>query len=376
MSVPVLYCSPHLDASGYGEASRNAIMALRAGGADIKTQRISFTGNVNYKTASANVAQELETREVDYKIKIIHTTPDVYKNYIEPGKYHIGHLFWETDKLPKSWVSYCNMMNEIWTGTELNKNIIKSSGVTVPVFVYPQSIDTLPHDVKPYKLPNFNGYLFYSIFEWNERKNPRTLLNAYWKEFKGEYDVGLLIKTHKSTYSESGLNLLMEEIKRWKNELGWKDTPRVFIHSDISTEEEMRRIHKTGNCYVSSHRGEGWGLPIAEACMYKNPIISVKYGGICEYFNAKTFYEVKHELVPIDKVYGKYYEPGMLWAQADELHLREQMRKIFELSKSTKQHRIPLIRAGTAKSMIARQFNYESVGRLMVARLQDIQSTL
>lgn len=374
--TPLCYTGPFLDASGYGEATRNAIMALRAAGCDIKTQRISFTGNINYKTRAAKICQELESREVDYKIKIIHTTPDVYKNYKEQGKYHIGHLFWETDKLPRSWVMHCNTMDEIWTGTELNKKSIIDSGVNVPIYVFAQSIDTDIPDVRPYKLPNFNGFLFYSIFEWNERKDPKTLINAFWKEFKGDYNAGLLIKTHKSTYSADGVKYIVDEVNRWKNALGWKDTPRLFLHTNISDEEEKHRIHETGDCYVTSNRGEGWNIPIAEATLHRKPVISPKYGGIVEYFKAKEFYQVRHDLVPIDKIYGKYYEPNMNWAQVDEKNLREIMRKVYDYSLDEKKKGLSKIKASHAVSLVKMLFNYEMIGNQMHGRLKEIAKKL
>lgn len=376
--ISVCYTGPFLDSSGYGEATRNAIMALREAGADIKTQKVSFTGKNIYKTRAAVIAEELSTRDVNYRIKIIHTTPDIYKGYIEKSKYNIGHLFWETNRLPNSWVDACNNMNEIWTGTELNAETIKNSGVNVPVYVFPQSIDTSESltDVRKFVLPNFNGVLFYSIFDWNERKDPKTLIHAFWKEFKGEKDVALLIKTQKSSYSDEGNTMIVDEIKKWKNALGWKDTPRLFLCNLNLSEEEKHRLHKTGDIYVSSHRGEGWAIPIAEATLHKNPVISVKYGGICEYFTARHFYEVEHELVKVGKVLNRYYEPDMLWAQASEEDLRALMRKVYDQLTSEKQKSLPRIRSSQANKILTTKFDYKTVGDAMYRRLEEINLTL
>lgn len=374
--IDVCYCSPFLDASGYGEASRNYIMALYSAGANIKTEKVSFTGKVHYDTRAGKLAEELSSRDVPYRIKILHVTPDSYPIYMERNKYHIGHLFWETDRLPKGWIEKCNLMDEIWTGTQLNANTITNSGVKVPVKVIPEAIDTEIPDVKPYKLPNFNGMVFYSILDWNERKNPRTLLFSYWKEFKGVYDVCLLLKTHKRTYSSEGAFELIEEIKRWKNSLGFKDTPRVFVNTDLMNEEEKYRLHKTGDVYVSAHRGEGWGLPQVEASLFKNPTISVKYGGVHEYWKNSYFYPVEYELVEIDKVYNKYYEPGMKWAQASEESLRAHMRKCYEMYSNPKQKSLLKKKGYDCKIIAEAIFNYKSVGEQMMERLAEIQKEL
>lgn len=376
MNVPVCYAAPFCDASGYGEASRNAILALREGGADIKTQKISFTQGVNYDTPAVKIAEELSQRDLSYKIKIIHTTPDVYKNYKEPGKYHIGHLFWETDKIPESWVLACNSMQEIWTGTDLNRQTLERSGVKVPICVIPQSVDIDIPESRAYKLPNFKGIVFYSIFEWIERKDPKTLVHAYWKEFKGQNDVALLIKTHKSSYSEIGLGQILQEVRMWRDSLGWKDTPRLFLQTDNLTKDEMHRLHETGDVYVTTSRGEGWNLPLIEACLHKKPVISPKYGGVCEYLAARHYYRVEHDIVSIDKVYGKYYTPGMNWAQAKEEDLRATMRKVYDCLVDDKKKMVPGIRSGSARNLVRLLFNYSVVGAQMHNRLIDIQNEL
>jgi glycosyltransferase involved in cell wall biosynthesis len=254
----------------------------------------------------------------------------------------------------------------------LNADTIKRSGVTVPIYIFPEAVDIAVPDVRKFKLPNFNGVLFYSIFEWNERKNPRALLEAYWREFKGEYHVGLLIKVHKGSYKSGSDVEIVDEIKRWKNEMGFKETPRVFVCTNILTEEEKHRLHETGDCFVLAHRGEGWCIPAVEASLHRKPVIAPKFGGVFEYFSTKHFYPVDYTLVPIDKVYNKYYEPGMNWADVNGQSLREKMRDVFEMFTSEKRKGLPKIKAGSAHNLIETYFNYEVVGGQMLARLQAI----
>jgi len=372
--MSVCYAGPFLDASGYGEASRNAIQALVVAGADICTQKVVFTNVSSPNNLLAKSAEELSERKIDYKIKIIHTTPDIYKNYIERGKYNIGHLFWETTSLPKSWVAPCNLMDEIWTGTELNKKTIQDSGVTVPVRIFPQSINIDIPSVKPYKISNFDGFLFYSIFDWKERKNPKALLNAFWKEFKGSKDVALLIKT--GNYPQQEVEQIIHEAKLWKNELGFKDTPRVFFCTNILTDIEKHRIHETGDCFVSAHRGEGWGLSQVEATLHSKPVISVGFGGVHEYWRARNYKAVNFSLVPIKQIYNKYYEPGMKWAEVDESDLQEKMRKIYESWLPIKTRKLLKARATPSRNMTVSSFNYKIIGRMMLDRLSEIEATL
>jgi len=372
--ISVCYTGPFGDASGYGEATRNFIRALHEAGANIKTEKVEFT-TVTYEGKNKQIAEDLSDREVDYKVKIIHTTPDVYAQYMEKDTYNIGHLFWETDKLPSGWEVHCNKMDEIWTGTDLNKKAIVSSGVTVPVTVIPQAIETIPLEAQPFIVPGIeeSDLVFYSIFDWNDRKDPRTLLRAFWKQFKGHDDVKLIIKTHVASHDREGQKKILADIAAWKAEFPWKDKPKVAICTKVLTDEEKHRFHETGNVFVSSHRGEGWGLPQVEALVHKNAVVSTSLGGVHEYLNTKQYYPIKFELIDIKKVYNKYYEPGMKWGQASEEHLQEQMSKIYEYHTTPSKKFVLAAKAGSGRNLITSIFNYKSIGIKMINRIEEIE---
>lgn len=373
----IKYVSPYEDASGYGEASRNYLKALYKVGADVVAEKVSHTGKQQYRTSASEVCDYLAMQKVDYKIKILHVTPDSYKNYIEKDKYHIGHLFWETSKLPKLWVDPCNKMQEIWTGTKYGAEVIRNSGVKVPITVIPEAVNTeLPQEVRSYVLPNFKGFVFYSIFEWTERKNPKKLLFTFWKTFRGRKDVCLLLKVHKSGQTDRGLREILLEARGWKNSLTWKDTPRVFIYSDILDEEGMNRFHTTGNVFVSAHRGEGWGIPQCEAAMHSKPIISTSYGGIHEYMKRKEYLPLDFTLVPIDKTYNTYYEEGMEWAEVEEESLSSQMMRCFNYWDSTNKKGL-LNKVGfSGRGTVSALCNYQNVGDLMMVRISNISKEM
>lgn len=371
--MKICYTGPFLDSSGYGEATRNFIKALHEAGADFKTELVKFTTREFGDSITRNLAKELAERNISYDVKILHVTPDLYKKYMEPGKYNIGHLFWETTRLPEDWVRACNSLDEIWTGAGTNAQVLKDSGVTVPITIIPEPINIQPETPEPFQLPNFNGFVFYSIFEWTERKNPRTLLNAFWREFKGQEDVCLLIKTHKGSFTSQGVTEIITDVRTWKRALGHRDSPRVFLCTDMLSDHDKHKLHETGDAFVSAHRGEGWGIPAVEACLHKKPVIAVKYGGVYDYFSSKHMYIVEHEMVKVDKIYNKYYGPSMEWADASEKSLREKMRKMYDLTQSKKTERLIKATAYPARNLVMASFNYKTVGEQMLGRLEEIE---
>lgn len=373
----VKYLGPYLDHSGYGEATRNFITALSLAGADIVTEKVSFVAKPFDGGPTADLADALSKKSFPYRIKIMHVTPDLYPKYIEKGKYNIGHLFWETDRLPSSWTPHCNMVNEIWTGDDRQKEAFIRSGVKVPIYVCPQPVDTSLVRAKPFKLKHFdNGLIFYSIFEWIERKNPRALLESFWKEFRIERDVALLLKVSRGDYEEEGLRQITADVSKWKASMGFDTYPRVFICKSLLSREDLIRFHSTGHCFVSAHRGEGWGLPQAEATILSNPIISTAVGGIHEYLKPATYKAVKFKMVPVTKNHNKYYEPGMMWAEVDEDDLKYRMRSIYNWYAG--EHSKGLVKGlgAKARNYATMRFGYVTIGTQLLGRLSEIEKNL
>src|SRR3990167_6844370 len=196
-TLSVKYTGAFLDHSGYGQAGRAFVASLHLAGVDVTTETAVHVKEKTHFSWEGELCYSLQNRDIPYKIKIVHLTPDMYESYIEPKKYHIARLAWETDRLPKGWDRFCNQMGEIWTSSAHMVELFKKSGVRVPMYHFPEPIDVTMGDKNygKFGVPTHTGYLFYSIFQWIKRKNPRALLKAYWKAFEGQDDVSLLIKT-------------------------------------------------------------------------------------------------------------------------------------------------------------------------------------
>jgi glycosyltransferase involved in cell wall biosynthesis len=261
-------------------------------------------------------------------------------------------------------------MDEIWTGCERQKQTLVDSGVKVPIFVFPQPIITEKLDIyKPYKLPFFKGFLFYSIFEWIERKNPEALLTAFYEEFGKSEPVGLLIKTYRNTFSEDKKAYVRKAIRELKPD--GATAARVFLYEDLMNEAEIYRLHATGDCFVSTHRGEGWGRPQMEAMVMSKPIISTKCGGIHEYLSESEAYLLPWEKTPVTLDEGNIsYEEGQNWADVDIGMLRKTMRYVFEHQKEAQTVGIK------GHDFVVAHFTPMIVGTMMKERLIEIEKTL
>lgn len=370
----VCYLGPCYDYSGYGEANRHFIAALNTVGVNVIVRPVRYTKEQSDFGNIGALCEKLSRNTDSYKIKIIHVTPDQYPMYIEQGKYNIGHLFWETSLIPKAWVKECNKLQEIWTGSKTNADAIRNAGVTVPIWVCPQPIETDRDNQKPYKILDEapGRFYFYSIFEWTERKNPTALLKAYFEEFSEDDNVGLIIKTYLGNFNNEQTALIQSSIAAIKAKYVGKQTAPLFVYKYLMDRFQVQRIHATGNCYVTTHRGEGWGIPVVEAMLQGNPVISTAYNGINEYLmkDGKGI-TVPCTMIPVRNSRNhEWYTQDQKWAEIDLEALKKEMRRMYTDQQAAKKI------GEECREYVVNNFNFHTVGKQMSDRLAIIERKL
>lgn len=373
MKSGILYCSSANSPSGYGNAARQDITALYNVGVDISCQTIyQMPERISYGW-QGELCINLENRNIPYKIKVTHLTPDTALNYMEKGKYHILRLFWETDKLPQGWADICNQISEIWTSSSAMAELFKASGVKVPIYWFPQPIDISeadkPHDT--FEIEGHKGFMFYTISQWIERYDFKTLILAYWEAFSGRDDVSLLLKTYRVNYTKQEQDKIITEIQSWKRDFKHNNTPRILFAPNLLTNDQVMKLHNTGDCYVTASHGDGWNRPIQEALLLGKPVISTARGGLHEYLNDDYYFPIPSKYVPvIQQPWIPYYTTDQNWAEIDKKKLIEGMQWVFcnqELARA---------KGLKAKNYVKDSFSFYKIGLQMRARLESIEKNL
>lgn len=373
--MKVKYVGPAKDYSGYGEANRHDIAALLEARVAVTSKIPKYTLEIADFGQLGERIYETEGKDIAYDKIILHTTPNVYRQYMEPNKYHIARVIWETTKLPPDFALNIQACDEIWTASEACKNALIASGITKPIFVIPEAIDDKfdIDEVKPYTTDLGDSYKFYSIFEWTERKNPGALLEAYFKEFQNGENVSLTIKTYVDNFNRDKKEEIDSGIRLVKKRLNLPKYPKVTLLRKLMDRNQMYRFHKTFDCFVSASRGEGWGIPQMEALFMNKPVISTAYNGIHEYLKqGEHALLVPYKMIPLtaNSRNQQWYTPDQEWADIDIEELRKYMRLAFENQDRG-------IQMGVAGGKFVREkFGLSVVGDLMRKRLQAIDDTI
>ncbi len=133
------------------------------------------------------------------------------------------------------------------------------------------------------------------LFSGNtERKNVLSTIKTYWRTFRRGEDVALVMKTHRSDYSDGEKDVIRTTIRRLKHACPMEgySYPPIYLVLDMLSDDEMKGLHARGDCYITLDRGEGFGLSTATAGAAGNPVIATNFGGSTEYLKEDNSYLV------------------------------------------------------------------------------------
>ena len=149
-------------------------------------------------------------------------------------------------------------------------------------------------------------FQFLSIFKWEYRKGWDILLTSYWNAFTAQDAVILRLRTHVPSFAHKNSNVTayIEEFAMQKFGKSLHDLAPVVwecankynhnVEDCFLSREQLRDLLSTVDAFVLPTRGEGWGLPIAEAMSMALPVIVTNYSGPTAYATTENSY-----LIPV-----------------------------------------------------------------------------
>ncbi len=367
----IKYTGPIFDNSGYAKACRGNILALYHAGVPITLNPITFEKAHPELGEEGELLKSLAHKAVDYNVNLIHTTPEFWSKHKEHTPCNVGYTIWETTKLHKDWPGYINSnVEKVLVGCEWNRGVFRDSGVTIPIGVVPHGISIKQfNDVAPFQIAGVKDtdFVFYSIFQWTERKCPLALLKAYYHAFQDNEDVVLVLKAYGNDYTEKQKKSVVNAIRHLKWNMPMPNFPKVVLIGDMLSEEEMDSVHARGDCYASLDRGEGFGLSPFTAGAAGKPIIVTGFGGSTEYAKEDNSYLVDHMLTPVYGMpWSPWYNGTQLWAEPDVVDGASKMKYVYENRKEAKDKGLKL------QDSINKNFSWEAIADRIITEIREI----
>lgn len=205
---------------------------------------------------------------------------------------------WEFGSLPRSWAQgVAQSVEEVWVPSHFVRETYLRAGVPgEKVVVVPNGVNVqrFHPDVPPYDFAanpktrhlNSETYKFLFVGGTISRKGIDVLLDAYDRAFTRNDNVTLIIKDFgtSSFYANQGMSTLIQALQR---KPGGADI--IYLTEDM-TEAEIASLYAASDCLVHPYRGEGYGLPIAEAMACGKPTILTGYGAALDFANDANSY--------------------------------------------------------------------------------------
>lgn len=247
---------------------------------------------------------------------------------------------WEFGSLPRHWVSAIERsVDEVWVPSHFARDTYITSGVPGhKVVVVPNGVNTdVFHarraDEKAEEhalLSSFNlhpsSFKFLFVGGTIARKGIDVLLDAYDRAFTALDPVVLIIKDFgaDSFYANQGAGALIRALQSKPG-----GAKIVYLNQDM-TEAEIAGLYAACDCLVHPYRGEGYGLPIAEAMACGKPTIVTDFGAALDFANASNAYLIPAttQRLPEKKIGDMATVDYPFWADPNREALSELLRHV------------------------------------------------
>ncbi len=274
---------------------------------------------------------------------------------------------WEYGSLPVTWAKTVREnVDEVWAPSQYVRRLYIEAGLNPDrVVVIPNGVDTkvFHPQAAPMTLPTTRRFRFLFVGGTMWRKGIDVLLTAYSAAFSNRDDVCLVIKDMGRDTFYRNMNSL-EMIQRIQDSPG---APEIVYIDRTLSEQELAGLYTSCQLLVHPYRGEGFGMPVAEAMSCGLPVL-VTQGGACDDFcDEENSYQIPARRRVLSDVGMETV--GTPWVlEPDATILARRMREIVADSEGRKQ------KGERGRERVERNLSWERVAALVESRFSELIS--
>lgn len=366
-----LFVGPYRQKDGWGFATQAYIKAIATKHQNLTTRPI-YLSTPDLSFDDKEIISYENNFYDNYDVVIQKTLPHclfLNKSYTK----NIGLFVLETNNISQSSCIYnINTMDEIWVPSKIEQQCLMKSGVTKPIKIISQPLDTkFIESHKEYRLemnPIINNmFKFYFIGENIYRKNIKDLIIAFNLAFDYAEPVCLIIKTNTGSSNRNEYHKAFEkQIDEVKQSLGIsKKYKKEILITDHLSYKDLIGLHNSCDCFIAPSYGEAFCRPAAEALVLgKTPIVN-QNTGMKDYIDNTNGFLVKSYKTPVIQNSRTLssdfdiYNANEYWYQIDIYDLIDKMKEVYNMSlKNTKE----LLEKKQNGISSLNNFSYENIG--------------
>jgi glycosyltransferase involved in cell wall biosynthesis len=305
-----------------------------------------------------------------YDVNLYHVNADGAAAIVEElgprrhaGRANVAYWYWETETLPARWADRFDYFDEVWVASEFCRRTIAAAS-PIPVQLVPPSVEPVAARTGPKAWAGVDSsdFLYLTVLDARsvpERKKPMGAVRAFARAFPVASPARLLVHISNAG-SAAGLARGLEAAAAGT---------RVTISTGELERADLENLFAACDAYVSLHRAEGFGLPIAEAMAAGKPVIATDYSGSADFLDDTTGFPVRWRYTELREGV-RDYDPGTRWADPDEEHAAMLLRLVFEDRTEAG------LRAERGRRRILDAYSPQAAGRRIAERLDDLRRRL
>lgn len=232
---------------------------------------------------------------------------------------------WEFGSIPLEWVApMSSLVDEIWVPSKFVRDCYIEGGVPAEqIQVVPNGVDTgcFTPGLQPLPLRTSKRFRFLFVGGTIRRKGIDVLLTAYRKTFSAGDDVCLVIKDMGGDSFYRG-QTARDMITRFQQQL---NAPEIEYIDRMLAPGDMARLYNACHCLVHPYRGEGFGLPIAEAMACGLAVIVTGEGPALDFCSSESGWLIPaSRTVMSEKLVGDIATVDYPWLFEPDIHALEE----------------------------------------------------
>jgi hypothetical protein len=268
----------------------------------------------------------------------------------------VGWLFFESDKVPGSWLHQMDAFDRLWMPSEWGRDVLVAHGLAESkIRVVESGINERIYFPKPVE---HGGFVFLFIGKHEPRKSLEETVAAFVQEFPVDAhpEVELWVKADHPIFPQRVAQLRAQ----------YAHEPRIRFVSGLLSDEQMAHLYNRADAFVYPTKAEGFGLPCIEALACGLPVITTEYSAQTTFLKhvRGLFYPVQFEVGELqDADYAHFYshdyggEGYGHWAVPKIESIRAGMRDVYENIGQWRE------RARQASRIIHDNFAWDRIGR-------------
>jgi glycosyltransferase involved in cell wall biosynthesis len=294
-----------------------------------------------------------------------------------PGKHRLIHTYgWEESVFPHAHAQAFNArLSAVTTMSRYVSRVLADSGVKLPLPVTGVGTDHLNEITPDFQaiakwLPapaaqaaNAALLTFLHVSSCFPRKGVDVLLAAWAEAFTQADNVRLVIKTFPNPHHD-----MAADLQAWREQHP-QGASVTLINQDLSP-QAIRALYHHADVLVAPSRGEGYGLPMAEAMWCHLPVITTGAGGQRDFCTPETAWLIDYRFARAETHMAQF---NSVWVEPKTAHLTQLMGDFYQQHQQGTLAQWVQPRCETAYQLISSQHTWAAVAKRQQQAISQLE---